>query len=260
MKLIKFLIIICSFVLISGCARNNVVTLMKASKEKTPIIPTKAIVDEQLKERAFKLGAVFFNDTDFESTDLQNISPEALENLLKINIEECFNKSNITTGKKPHYIVNISIEDIKLLKGSRIIPNLSILRAKIEITQPNGNQALVRGQYETRYLKEVPIILPGIVGVIPWPSTALQAISKMFPAMAVVITDTIEGLQQGKSLEEIKIYPDLLLVGGIIVPDIFLKNNKYGIKPMDYKVIAEILKKHGKQKNIPAQPNAARDR
>lgn len=92
------------------------------------------------------------------------------------------------------------------------------------------------------------------------PSDALVAISKMFPAMAVVITDTFEGLQQGKSLEEIKIYPNSMIVGGIIVPDMFLENNKYGMQPIDYGVIFGTFNRHAEPKNIPTQPNAAGNR
>ena len=130
----------------------------------------------------------------------------------------------------------------------------------MEIFQLEGNKPLVRGQYETRYLETFPIILPDVVGAIPLPSDALVAISKMFPAMAVVITDTVEGLQQGKSLEEIKIYQDPMIVGGIIVSDIFLKNNKYGMQPMDYGVKFGILNRYAEQKNIPVQPKAAGNR
>lgn len=136
MKAVKFLMIICSFAIISGCAGNNVVTLMKASKEKNPIIPTKITVNNLLKGRAFKLGDVSLNESNFDEGELQNIIPGVFEDLVKINIEECFNKSNVNTGEKPHFTFNLSIEDIKLLNGSIFVPNLSMLRVKLEILQP----------------------------------------------------------------------------------------------------------------------------
>jgi hypothetical protein len=60
MKPVKFLMIICSFAIISGCAGNNVVTLMKASKEKNPIIPTKITVNNLLIRIQWFWGRAFF--------------------------------------------------------------------------------------------------------------------------------------------------------------------------------------------------------
>lgn len=99
MKPVNFLMTICSFAIISECAGNNVVTLMTASKEKNPIIPNKIAVNNLLKGRAFKLGDVSLNESNFEESELQNIILGVFEDMLKINIEECFNKPTLTQGK-----------------------------------------------------------------------------------------------------------------------------------------------------------------
>jgi hypothetical protein len=47
------------------------------------------------------------------------------------------------------------------------------------------------------------------------------ALAKMFPAVAVVIAATAQALQQGKTLDEIKVYPQGIEAGTMISPDLF---------------------------------------
>ena len=63
----------------------------------------------------------------------------------------------------------------------------------------------------------------------------------MFPAIAVVITATTQGLQQGKTLDQIKVYPKEIEAGTMISPDLFLKNAPFGITQMDYKEIKRAI-------------------
>jgi hypothetical protein len=51
------------------------------------------------------------------------------------------------------------------------------------------------------------------------------SLAKMFPAVAVVIAQTARGVQQGKTLDEIKVDPQEIEAGSRISPDLFLKNS-----------------------------------
>jgi hypothetical protein len=64
----------------------------------------------------------------------------------------------------------------------------------------------------------------------------------MFPAVAVVITATTQGLQQGKTLDKIKVYPQDIEAGTMISPDLFLKNAPYGITQMDYEEMGRVIR------------------
>jgi len=153
--------------------------------------------------------------------------------LLRRQVEKGFTNANLQSGRTPAYAVNIVIEEMKFTKGKIIIPDLSILCVRLELCDINGN-IFMQGEFEARYLATIPFILPGVVGILPvsfsgqeWTATA-----KMIPAMAVAVTKTVAGLQQGKELGAIEIYPDVLAVGGVIMPDLFLKRSPYGISQL----------------------------
>ena len=81
----------------------------------------------------------------------------------------------------------------------------------------------------------VPIALP----TKGWEYVAL---AKMFPAVAIVITTTTQGLQQGKTLDEIKVYPKDIEAGTMISPDLFLKDAPFGVTQMDYRAMNKVIK------------------
>ncbi len=92
----------------------------------------------------------------------------------------------------------------------------------------------MKGEFESRDLPTIPIILPGVVGVLPIGLEGQEwtALMKMIPAVAVAITKTIVGLQQGMELGKIEIYPDAHSSGGLIMPDLFLRGSPFGISQL----------------------------
>jgi hypothetical protein len=60
------------------------------------------------------------------------------------------------------------------------------------------------------------------------------AASKMIPAVAIAINRTLVGLQQGKPLDQIEVFPDILSAGSVIMPDVFLEGSPYGISQLIY--------------------------
>ena len=89
---------------------------------------------------------------------------------------------------------------------------------------------------ETRYLPAVLVILPGFVGLIPISDEgeAWTAASTMIPAVTVVVTRTLVGLQHVKPIEKIEKSPDKLAIDGVIMPQIFLEGSPYGISRLIY--------------------------
>jgi hypothetical protein len=61
-------------------------------------------------------------------------------------------------------------------------------------------------------------------------------------AVAAVIATTAQGLQQGKTLEAIKVYPEDIEAGNIISPDLFLKHAPFGLTRIDSKEIDRVIK------------------
>jgi len=122
---------------------------------------------------------------------------------------------------------------MKFTKGKTIIPDPLILRVRLELCDINGN-IFMQGELEARYMATIPFILPGVVGILPvfFSGQEWTAVAKMIPAVAVAITKTVAGFQQGKELAEIAIYPDALAAGGVIMPDLFLKGSPYGISQL----------------------------
>ena len=108
-----------------------------------------------------------------------------------------------------------------------------------------GAENLLRGQFESFFPPPVTMVMAsGIVVPIALPAKDWEyvALAKMFPAVAIVIAQTARGLQEGKTLDEIKIYPQDIDAGSMISPDLFLKNSPFGLTQMDAKEIGRVIR------------------
>jgi hypothetical protein len=63
----------------------------------------------------------------------------------------------------------------------------------------------------------------------------------MFPAVAVVIAATTQGLQRGRTLDQIRIYPKDIEAGTTISPDLFLDKAPFGMTAIDYKEMRRVI-------------------
>ena len=242
-KYVKNFLAIILGAIVSGCASNNVMTLLDASKQNAPVIPSASVVQAELKGRVFVLGNIYFDERHPEATKTPGIPDNAYIALLQDQLLKAFPAAGLDQGTAPACIVNVAIEQLRFTQGKFMIPDPSVLRVRMEIIGAN-NSVIMRGQLESRYLTAILVILPGIVGAIPTGREGQEyvAIAKMIPAVAVVITRITQGLQQGKTLDAIDVYPDPLLAGGVISPDRFLQGKPYGLSEMQAGELARIIK------------------
>lgn len=257
---LEVLLIIAVSVLLLSCATNSAQSLIKASKSIDPVIPDKEVVAQQLKGRAFRLGNVdYAQDAILENQ--ADIAIEAYPVLLRDQAQKAFQSAALEQGELPTYQIDITIKQLNFTQGAFIIPDPSILHVTMEVIQPDGT-TVMRGDFESRYMPMIPVIVPGVVGAIPtrFEGQEWQALGKIIPAMAVAITKVAAGLQAGKGLDEIEIYPEALEAGGIINPDSFLRGEPYGLSELTSEKIIELTKEavqeHNKYdlKNITCEP------
>jgi hypothetical protein len=231
-------------VLLSGCATNSVTTLLKASKQTDAIIPSAWVVENELKGRSFKVGIVSFDVHKAQDKQGPDIPDNAYLDLFDSLLRRAFHCAGLGQGTTPAYPVNVAIERLKLKPARFLISESSIFRVRMEIVQ-NGGGILMRGQFQSFLpAPTFMVIAGGVVAPISLPTKDWEyvALAKMFPAVAIVITATTQGLQQGKTLDEIKVYPQAIEAGTMISPDLFLKNAPFGITQMDAWEIDKVIR------------------
>ncbi len=220
------ILVIAAAVLLAGCA-NSVLTLMKVSQHEEPVVPNTRVVEQELKGRAFQVGKVYTDPTARCEIPV-GYSDGFFAGLLRRQLEKGFANAAVTGGIDPARAVDIAIEEMIFTKGMFLIPVPSILRVRLEINNSDG-RALMKGEFESRYLPTAPAFLGGTVTALAVPTEGWVAAAKLIPSVAVAITKTIAGLQLGKGLSEIEIYPKAFAVGSVITPGYFLEGSPYGL-------------------------------
>lgn len=231
-------------VLLSGCASNSVTTLLKASKQTDAIMPNASVVQDELKAHAFEVGTVRFDVRRTQDKQGPDIPDSAYLELLNTQLRKGFDGAGLGKGAVPAYPVNVAIERLELKPATFLIPQISVLRVRMEIARPDA-AILMRGQFQSYFSGPTfMVIASGVVVPIALPANGWEyvALAKMIPAVAIVIATTTQGLQQGKTLNEIKVYPQDIEAGNIISPDLFLKDAPFGITEIDYKEIARAIR------------------
>lgn len=226
------LLFLATLPLLSGCATNSALTLIEASQRTGAVVPGAAVIEQELKGRAFRVGAVYF-DEQASSKMPAGVSRELPRSLLRQQAGKGFGNAGLEAGDLPPYPVDIAIEQIKFTRGRFLIPDPSVLRVRMEIRKPSGD-LLMEGALESRLLPAVTIIVPGIVGAVPTAAKGQEwaALAKMIPAVIVAITRVTQGLQLGRGLDRIEIYPEASAPGALIHPDTFLHGNPYGLSQL----------------------------
>ena len=231
-------------VLLSGCATNSVTSLLKASNQTDAIMPSASVVQNELNGRAFEVGTVGFDVRKAEDKQGPGIPDSAYLELFESQLKKAFDGAGLEKGATPAYSVNVAIERLKLKPATFLIPDSSVFRVRMEIVRPGGEN-LVRGQFQS-FLPPPSfiVIASGVMVPIALPTKGWEyvALAKMFPAVAIVITTTTQGLQQGKTLDEIKVYPKDIEAGTTISPDLFLKNAPFGVTQIKYNEIDKAIR------------------
>lgn len=218
--------------LVTGCATNSAITLMNASRHTDLIAPDSSVIEQKFKGQAFQLGKVYFDPLAVLQVP-EHQPAEFFRRVMQRQVQKGFTNAALERGNIPANVVDIAIVEMKFTRGKLLIPDPSIFRVRIEVHNERDG-LLMKGELESRYLSAVTIILPGVVGALP---TAFEgqewtAVVKMIPAVGIAITRTVAGLQEGKNLGEIVIYPESVAAGGLIVPDLFLRGSPYGISEL----------------------------
>jgi len=230
--------------LLSGCASNSVTTLLKASKQTDAIVPSASVIQSELRGRAFEVGTVAFDVRKAGDKQGPDIPDSAYLELFDGQLSKAFRGAELGTGDMPAHPVDVAIERLKLKPATPLIAGTSIFRVRMEIPTPSG-EVLMRGEFQS-YLAAPTVIVfaSGVVVPISLPCSGQEyvALAKMFPAVAVVIATTAQGLQQGKTLDAIKVYPEDIEAGNIISPDLFLKHAPFGLTQIDHKEIDRVVK------------------
>ena len=245
-RALAYLALFCAalLILLSGCASNSVMTLMKASNQTDAITPTAPVIQSELKGRAFKVGTIVFDLRKAGDKQGPDIPDSAYLKLLGFQLRKAFDGAELQNGAMPAYPVNVAIERLELKPATPLIPQMSVFRVRMEIARPDA-AVLMRGQFQS-YLSSPTfmVIGGGVVAPIALPAKDWEyvALAKMFPAVAIVITTTTQGLQQGKTLDQIKVYPQDIEAGNIISPDLFLKNSPFGITQISHSVIDSVIR------------------
>jgi len=219
--------------LLGACAANSALTLMNASAEDWTVAPARSIIQAHLEGQAIGLRTVYF-DLDAPLVGPAAVKDEVYPRLLRDQLDKGFRGDGVDRGQAPGAVMDIAIERLKFTRGTVLIPDPSILRVRIEVGTADG-LPLMRGSIESRYLPTVPVMaVPGIITPV---ATAFEgqeydALARMIPAVAVACTRIASGLKEGKTLDEIAVYPSALDAGGLINPDVFLKGEPFGLRPL----------------------------
>lgn len=218
--------------LLTCCAPNNALKLMEASKHTELFIPGPDVIEQEFKGRAFCVGRVYL-DSGAKAQTPESYPEHSFLRLIRNQVVKGFSNAGLDKRCIPANVVDVAIEEMKFTKGMFLIPDPSILRVRVEVRNI-ADQVVMKGEIESRELPTIPVVLPGVVGVLPvgFPGQEWAAVSKMIPAVAVAITRTMVGLQLGKELGQIEIYPEDLAAGGIVMPDLFLRGSPYGISEL----------------------------
>lgn len=230
--------------LLSGCASNSVTSLLKASNQTDPILPTAAVVQRELRGHAFEPGTVVFDlreDADRQGPDIPD---GAYLELFDAQLRKAFSGAGLGQGTVPAHAVNVAIERLTLKPAAFLLGQQSILRVRIEVAA-SGGAILMRGQFQSFVPPPTVIIMSGgfvVPLTLPFEGQEYVALGKLFPAVAVAIAATAQGLQQGKTLDEIRIYPKDIEAGTPINPDLFLDKAPFGMRAMSRREMDEVIR------------------
>jgi len=231
-------------VLLAGCATNSVTTLLKASKQTDPVVPSVSVVQQEFKGRAFDVGTVTFDVRRLEDRQEPGIPDSAFVELFESQLKKAFYLAGLGNGATPAHAVNVAIEELKLQPALLLIPTASSLRVRVQIVDADGT-VLMRGELlSVCPPPTVMVFAPGIVAPIPVPAKDWEytALAKMFPAVAVVIATATQSLQQGKTFDEIRVYPDAMMAGSVINPAWFLDKDPLKMTQMDYSEMYRVIR------------------
>ncbi|MCX7771202.1 MAG: hypothetical protein N2202_09030 [Proteobacteria bacterium] len=227
---IKFInILLLCFMALYGCATTAERVIKAASDD--ALLPDAYVINNELKERAFEIGKIYLDiRKDYPKSD-HVLPDEAYIKLLRHQVGKAFSAAQLYKGNQPAYTINIAIEEMRFTAGWFLIPKPSIFRVRIEIVRPDKT-VVMRGSLRSAEMRTTTVFMGGILTPLAIPhSTSIMAHANLIPAMAVLITKVMMGLQEGKTLNTIEILSDDYPSPPA---DKILYNNNLGIAPLTY--------------------------
>jgi hypothetical protein len=214
------------FLALMGCA-STAQQLVQSAGGRDTILPSQAIVEGELKGRSLEVGRVYLALDTAKSHFL--LPKDAYVRLMENQLAKAFKHAGLMQGTMPAYTVDVAIERMEFVKGAWLFAKPSILRARMEIHRPD-NTLVLRGSFECSDLATVPVLIGGILTPVATPhSTETMAHAKLIPAMASLLATVAVGLQEGKTLEAMTIFPDDFRPPPA---DYVLQHTKLGLTPL----------------------------
>lgn len=190
---------------LTGCAGTAQRIVQYAGGGDT-ILPTQTVAQSELKGRSLELGKVYLA---LDAAKSHFVLPEdAYVKLMQHQLAKAFKRAELMQGITPAYTVSVAIERMEFVKGRWLFVTPSVLRARLEIVRPD-KVVVLRASVECSDLDMVTVPLGGILTPIAVPhGTESMAHAKLIPAMASLLASIAVGLQEGKTLEAITLFPD----------------------------------------------------
>lgn len=190
---------------LTGCATTAQQLVQYASGDGA-ILPTQTVAQSELKGRSIELGNVYLA---LDVAKSHFVLPEdAYVKLMRHQLAKAFKRAGVAQGTTPPYTVDVAIERMDFVKGGWLFLKPAVLRARMEIVRPD-RVVVMRGSVQCIDMAAVTIPLGGILTPIAVPhSTESMAHAKLIPAEASLLARIAMGLQEGKTLEAITVFPD----------------------------------------------------
>lgn len=220
-----------ALLLLSGCTATAL-TLMEYAGTQDAVIPTAPTLQNELKGRAFEVGAVSVEYWPRVGKGELALPDAAYVALLDDQLRKAFAAAGLEAGNAPAWKVNAIIEVARFTAGGALIPHPSLFQVTMAVQRPDGSAAM-RGRFIARgHVLTVPVAMQGgyFMAAVPWPGAAVADLGRMVPATADTIARVALGLREGKPLEAIEIswQDDVTVIQAVPV----LRDSKLGMRPL----------------------------
>ena len=134
--------------LLSGCTATAM-TLMEYAGTQDAVIPSPAMLQGELKGRAFEVGAISIQHWPHVGEGTLKLPDAAYIRLLDDQLRKAFAAGGLQAGNTPAYKVTSIIEIAKFTGGGLVVPTPSVFQVVMQVERPDGTQVM-RGRFIAR--------------------------------------------------------------------------------------------------------------
>ena len=225
--------------LLAGCS-TNAMNLIQYAGAEDAVIPSPAILQGELKGRAFEIGAVSVDYWPRVGRGTLTLPDAAYIRLLDDQLRKAFAAGGLEEGNAPSYKVNAIIEVAKFTNGGAIVAIPSLFQVTMQVQRPDGSRAM-RGRFVARGgVVTVPVAAGGGFLQLAVPmGSAVADLGGAVPAMADTMARVALGLRNGRPLEAIEISAKDDVT--VIQPAAVLRDSKLGMRPLSEPEMRSII-------------------